>query len=268
MVDLDDEDDWALQDEDEEEDNDSNPVVAESALDRIAMGLGGKTILPHITSNIPVMLQNQDWRFRHAALMAMSAIGEGCHKQMLNVLNQIVDAVLPMLQDPHPRVRYAACNAIGQLSTDFAPQLEKKFHDRIIPGLLIILDDVTHPRVQAHAGAALVNFAEECPKSIMAGYLDAIIGKLEQILSAKFQELVEKGSKLVLEQVVTTIAAVADTAEDQFLAYYDRFMPCLKYIMQNANEPDYRLLRGKTIECISLIGLAVGRDKFMADCQV
>jgi hypothetical protein len=28
--------------------------------------------------------------------------------------------------------------------------------------------------------------------------------------------------------VVTTIAAVADTAEDQFIAYYDRFMPCLK----------------------------------------
>merc|ERR1711970_1051582 len=44
-------------------------------------------------------------------------------------------------------------------------------------------------------------------------------------------------------------------------------MPCLKYIMQNANTPDYRLLRGKTIECISLIGLAVGRDKFMTDCQ-
>ena len=70
---------------------------------------------------------------------------------MLNVLNQIVDAVLPMLQDPHPRVRYAACNAIGQLSTDFAPQLEKKFHDRIIPGLLIILDDVAHPRYVAQS---------------------------------------------------------------------------------------------------------------------
>ena len=67
---------------------------------------------------------------------------------------------------------------------------------------------------------------------------------------------------------MTTIAAVADTAEDQFLAYYDRFMPCLKYIMQNANTTEFRLLRGKTIECISLIGLAVGKEKFMGDCQV
>jgi hypothetical protein len=98
-------------------------------------------------------------------------------------------------------------------------------------------------------------------------YLDAIIGKLESILSSKFKELVEKGSKLVLEQIVTTIASVADTAEDKFLAYYDRFVPCLKYIIQNANTTELRLLRGKTIECISLIGLAVGSEKFTADAS-
>ena len=43
-------------------------------------------------------------------------------------------------------------------------------------------------------------------------------------------------------------------------------MPMLKYIIQNAVQPELRLLRGKTIECISLIGLAVGRDKFLVDC--
>ena len=29
--------------------------------------------------------------------------------------------------------------------------------------------------------------------------------------------------------------------------------------------PELRLLRGKTIECVSLIGLAVGSEKFLAD---
>lgn len=60
---------------------------------------------------------------------------------------------------------------------------------------------------------------------------------------------------------MTTIATVADTAEEKFLHYYNRFMPNLKYIMQNALSSDYRMLRGKTIECISLIGLAVGKEK-------
>ena len=41
----------------------------------------------------------------------------------------------------------------------------------------------------------------------------------------------------------------------------------MKYIIQNATTQELRLLRGKTIECISLIGLAVGTEKFSADAS-
>ena len=44
---------WILQ----EEDSDSNAVVAESALDRLACGLGGKTVFPQIMNLTPGMLQ-------------------------------------------------------------------------------------------------------------------------------------------------------------------------------------------------------------------
>ncbi|XP_014231665.1 importin-5 [Trichogramma pretiosum] len=267
MADLDEDPDWSVSDEVIEEDNDSNNLVAESALDRLACGLGGKTMLPHVVSNIPTMLRSPDWKYRHAALMAVSAVGEGCHKQMESILPQIMEGIMQYLQDPHPRVRFAACNAIGQMSTDFAPTFEKKFHEVVIPGLLLVLDDVQNPRVQAHAGAALVNFSEDCPKHILMPYLDAIMAKLEEILTSKFQELVEKGTKLVLEQVVTTIASVADTCEEQFVKYYDRLVPCLKYIITNATRPEHKLLRGKTIECVSLIGLAVGAEKFTTDAR-
>ncbi|KAI8514353.1 Importin-5 [Branchiostoma belcheri] len=267
MVDLEEEEDWATSDEAEDEDSDSNAIAGETGLDRLACGLGGKTVLPHVSAALPQMLQNVDWRYRHAALMAISAIGEGCHNQMQAVLPSVVDAVLPFLQDQHPRVRYAACNALGQMATDFAPLFQKKFIDKVIRGLLIVLDDFQHPRVQAHAGAALVNFSEDCPKSLLLPYLDPILAKLEQVLSVKIQEVVAKGTKMVLEQVVTTIAAVADTSEDAFVQYYDRFMPSLKLLMQSANSKELRLLRGKTIECISLIGLAVGTQKFMQDAS-
>ena len=58
-------------------------------------------------------------------------------------------------------------------------------------GLLLIMDDYSNPRVQAHAGAALVNFSEDCPKNILAVYLDPIISKLEQVLMAKVKEVCE-----------------------------------------------------------------------------
>ena len=79
------------------------------------------------------------------------------------------------------------------MSTDFAPLFEKKFHDKVVPGLLHLMDDHANPRVQAHAGAALVNFSEDCPKNILSPYLDAVMVKLETILNSKFRELVEKG---------------------------------------------------------------------------
>lgn len=265
MTDMEEDEEWATSDIVADDDNSDNNVIAESSLDRLACGLGGKTVLPHVMNALPAMLGHSDWKQRYAALMAISAIGEGCHKQMEAMLEQLMSGILNFLRDPHPRVRYAACNAIGQMSTDFAPVFEKKFHEQVVPGLLSLLDDVQNPRVQAHAGAALVNFSEDCPKQILTRYLDGIMSKLETILNSKFKELVEKGNKLVLEQVVTTIASVADTCEKEFVTYYDRLMPCLKFIIQNANSEDLRMLRGKTIECVSLIGLAVGQEKFITD---
>uniref|UniRef100_A0A3Q0RWT9 Importin-5 n=1 Tax=Amphilophus citrinellus TaxID=61819 RepID=A0A3Q0RWT9_AMPCI len=267
MVDLEDDDEWAMADELEDEDFDSNAVAGESALDRIACGLGGKIILPMIKQHIMQMLQNPDWKYRHAGLMALSAIGEGCHQQMEAILQEIVSFVLLFCSDPHPRVRYAACNAIGQMATDFAPTFQKKFHDKVISALLQTMEDQSNPRVQAHAAAALINFTEDCPKSLLIPYLDNLVQHLHVIMVAKLQELIQKGTKLVLEQVVTSIASVADTAEEKFVPYYDLFMPSLKHIVENAVQKELRLLRGKTIECISLIGLAVGKEKFMPDAS-
>ncbi|XP_077408613.1 importin-5 [Vanacampus margaritifer] len=265
MVDLEEDEDWAMADELEDDDFDSNAVAGESALDRIACGLGGKVILPLIKQHIRQMLQNTDWKYRHAGLMALSAIGEGCHQQMEAILNETVISVLHFCADPHPRVRYAACNAIGQMATDFAPTFQKKFHDKVIPALLQTMNDQSNPRVQAHAAAALINFTEDCPKSLLIPYLDSLVKHLHVIMVAKLQELFQKGTKLVLEQVVTSIASVADTAEEKFVPYYDSFMPSLKHIVEIAVQKELRLLRGKTIECISLIGLAVGKEKFMPD---
>ncbi|XP_050354155.1 importin-5 [Nymphalis io] len=267
MCELDEEPNWSVEDNAADDDNELNYVAAESALDRMCCGLGGKIMLGLIVGQVPEMLNSPDWKCRHAALMAVSSAGEGCHKQMEQMLDQVVSAVLNYLTDPHPRVRYAACNAVGQMSTDFAPVFEKKFHDKVVPGLLMVLEDNANPRVQAHAAAALVNFSEDCPKPILTLYLGPLMGKLEAILTAKFKELVESGTKLVLEQIVTTIASVADTVEKDFVDYYDRLMPCLKYIIANATTDEFKMLRGKTIECVSLIGLAVGEEKFMSDAS-
>lgn len=65
------------------------------------------------------------------------------------------------------------------------------FYDlfQVIPELLEVMNDNSNPRVQSHGAAALVNFAEECPKAVLSQYLDVILNKMEQVLCSKFKEV-------------------------------------------------------------------------------
>ncbi len=76
------------------------------------------------------------------------------------------------------------------MSKVFSGLFQKKFHSKVIPGLLSILDDHENPRTQAHSGAALVNFVEDCPPHLLVKYLPQIIEKLEQVLNRKYQEVI------------------------------------------------------------------------------
>ncbi|KAF9585152.1 hypothetical protein BGW38_003684, partial [Lunasporangiospora selenospora] len=250
---------WYLADDLDVDAQDENYSVGENAMDRLSRALGGKAILPVSFSIIPNMLGSDNWKARHAGLMAVSAIGEGCVKLMEVELTKIVLMVLPFLQDAHPRVRYAACNAIGQMSTDFAGIIQRDHHAVVLRTLIPVMDDEQFPRVRAHAAAALVNFCEAVEKNILEPYLDAIF---ERLLS-----LLRTGTTYVQEQAITTIATVADSAEDRFVKYYGGIMPMLMSVLREATDREYRLMRGKAMECASLIALAVGKEVFAPHAQ-
>ena len=190
MTDLEYDDGWSQRedDNDDEEDSNSDHIIGETALDRLACALGGKIVFPLAINIISQMLQNADWKQRYAALMAISALGEGCNKQMLPMLEQIVTAILPFIGDTHPRVRYAVCIAMGQMASDFAQIFQQQFHDKFIPNLLLLLDDNQNPRVQSNAAAAFVNFFEEAKQKIILPYLNVIVDKFEQVLKLKIDE--------------------------------------------------------------------------------
>ncbi|KAI4971339.1 hypothetical protein ZWY2020_002253 [Hordeum vulgare] len=104
--------------EDEDAGEGNNYGVAQDCLDRLAIAIGGN-------------------------------IAEGCAKVMLKNLEQVVSMILNGIQHPHPRVRSAAINAIGQLSTDLGPDLQVQYHQKVLPALANAMDDFQNSRVQA-----------------------------------------------------------------------------------------------------------------------
>ncbi|KAJ3340538.1 hypothetical protein HDU93_006831 [Gonapodya sp. JEL0774] len=230
--------------------------AAEEYLDRLSRALGGKSILPVTFAAIPAMLSDAKWQKRYAGLMAVSSIGDGSKKVMMLEMHNILRLLLPHLRDPHPRVRYAACQSIGQMCSDFAPDLQSKYHAVILPQLIPVMDDAANPRVQAHAAAALVNFAEEATEDDVAPYLDDVVLRLMGLLRSPH--------KYVQEQALTTLATVADSADKQFTKFYGQIMPLLLTALRQGVGKEYRLFRGKAMECASLIALAVGKEIFHA----
>ncbi|KAJ9541237.1 hypothetical protein OSB04_027743 [Centaurea solstitialis] len=237
----------------------SNYSVGQECLDRLSISLGGNTIVPVVSEILPGYLAAPEWQKHHAALIALAQIAEGCSKVMTKNLEQVVSMVLNSFQDPHPRVRWAAINAIGQLSTDLGPDLQNQFHHLVLPALASAMDDFQNPRVQAHAASAVLNFSENCTPELLKPYLDGIVGKLLILL--------QNAKQMVQEGALTALASVADSSQEHFQKYYDAVMPYLKTILVNASDKANRMLRAKSMECISLVGMAVGKDKFKDDAK-
>mmetsp|Transcript_36039 Transcript_36039/g.57411 ORF Transcript_36039/g.57411 Transcript_36039/m.57411 type:complete len:596 (-) Transcript_36039:515-2302(-) len=66
---------------------------------------------------------------------------------------------------------------------------------------------------------------------------------------------------------ITAIAVIAGVIGEDFKMYYPTIMPILKQIVINANGEKEQRLRGKAFECMSLLGVAVGKETFLPDAK-
>ncbi|CAA3002294.1 importin-5-like [Olea europaea subsp. europaea] len=260
LLDVEDDPMWhSAEAESEDAGETSNYSIGQECLDRLAIALGGNSVVPVASEQLVAYLAAPEWQKHHAALIVLAQIAEGCSKVMTKNLGQVVNMVLNSFQDPHPRVRWAAINAVGQLSTDLGPDLQVQYHQHVLPALASAMDDFQNPRVQAHAASAVLNFSENCTPEILAPYLDGIVSKLLVLL--------QNSKQMVQEGALTALASVADSSQEHFQKYYDAVMPYLKAILMNATDKSNRMLRAKAMECISLVGMAVGKEKFKEDAK-
>ncbi|CED85608.1 Karyopherin (importin) beta 3 [Phaffia rhodozyma] len=262
---LGDDAEWGTQLDDEDDDADEGEgswsVWGEECMDRLAEGLGGKTFLPGTWDLVEGLCKGAEWKGRYAGLMSIASIAEGTAKVMQPQLSKIMELICPMVEDPHPRVRFALVHCLGQLCTDFEGYLQA-LHPVDI--LRILLSTFHHPlpKVYSHAAAALINFCDGIDDpEVISPYLDDIVKGLLGLL--------ETGSKGVQEQAVTTLATVANAAEMGFAKYYTNIMPILLNFLTaptpEADDLQGKMLKGKVLECCGLIGLAVGPEIFRPD---
>jgi hypothetical protein len=259
----------------EEDDEEELVSTAKQMLDRLSCALEGDHLLPIIfhPQFVPTLVADANWKNRYTALFVISQMIEGVsevlRKQNMSAhLQFVVSQVLARLSDPHPRVRWAAINAIGQMLTDMSPVLHRTYHEQIVTGLLQIMElDVQNPRVRSHAAACVVNFCDkDCiQEEHIVKYAPNILGSLHSLLSHP------QSNRRVIEEAITGIAAMADVVpQSEFGKYYDTIFSTICQILQNslASHDGHALLVPKTVECMSHVAAAVKLDKFGPHAEV
>ncbi|XP_060209818.1 uncharacterized protein LOC132636808 isoform X2 [Lycium barbarum] len=225
-------------------------------LDRFSLALGGKSIAHVAIEQLSAYSAAPEWEKRHAALIALGQIAEGCSKVMIKNLDQVMAMVLNCFQDPHPRVKCAACYAVCRLLVDFSPHLQEKYHNQVLLALAAAMDDF-HPRVQAHAAAALCHFRVPGKPETLIHRLDGLVNKLLVHL--------KNGKQIVQQEALKALAFISGSVEGHFRTCYDAVMPHLKTLLRNADFQSNLIVLSCAMECISCVVMAVGKEKFRDD---
>ncbi|EPB75445.1 HEAT repeat protein [Ancylostoma ceylanicum] len=209
--------------------------VAADVLGRISCALKGKAMMKPLLFLVNKMRICVDWRERHAALAGFSAILEGCEKQIEPQAEQYVREILPYLQD------------------------------KVIPALVNAVKDLSCARVSMSAISALDDFMVDGPNEIFFTHFRAIMDAYIQALAAALYRLQTIGKTSYCEKVIFAMGLMAEAIQDRFTEFYDAIVPHLLRILMTCKAEHEKILRGKAMESLAMIGIAVGKEKFHDD---
>ncbi|KAL3146894.1 hypothetical protein ABBQ38_014866 [Trebouxia sp. C0009 RCD-2024] len=215
-------------------------------------------LLPIVTPIVQQRLQEEDWRARESAILALGAIAEGCVMGLIPYLPQLVSMLLPRLEDPRPLVRSISCWALSRYAQWIVercsdPQQDMNAAhiqlDEVLQGLLRhVLDSNKH--VQEAACSALATLEEQFIP-------DLLIPRLRPILETLAKACATYGRKnlRILYDAISTLAEMAgkELADPSLLRIY---MPPLVAKWQSLGDTDRDLL--PLLECFTGITSAVG----------
>lgn len=253
---------WAQRMDDEEGDEDEDELfhTGEECIDRVAEAVGMDTLGAQLFKLIGHFSSQASWQAKHAALAAVKQTVEYVDgdSDMAHV-SEMAQLLLAHVDHAHPRVRYTALHGLGQLANDQSPHFQEHSYKEVMPMLASKMDDPVD-KVAAMAMSSFVSFGEELDCSLMAGYASPLMEKLV----SKLQTSTHRG---VREEAITSIAVIAGVIEKDFSRYYDNIMPMLKKFVMTATGEKESRLRGKSFECMSLLGIAVGKERFLPDAR-
>jgi hypothetical protein len=234
-------------------DSPTETSMAQGTLDMIACEVPKKYIWqPCLERCLRLMSDTNNPAARKAGVAGLGVIAEGCCEPLRECLAQVIPYVFSAAQDEHAQVRECACFCLGQISEHCQPDI-LQYSRQILPIVFGLLDDQS-VAVQATSCYVLEMFCERLEPDAVRPLLDQLVRKLAAMLEATTKRSVQ-------EMAVAALAATAVAAEEEFTPYVGGVATLMSKLMQLQDANLYSL-RGRALECMGHMAIAVGRDTF------
>lgn len=237
---------------DPEMDSPTETSMAQGTLDMLACEIPKKYIFEPVVSKCVQRLGSPHPSQRKAGIAGLGVVAEGCAEPLRDHLNELMPYVLNCANDADPQVRECACFCLGQISEHCQPEI-LNHSDAILPIVFRLLDDKS-VAVQATSCYVLEMFCERLEPDAVRPVLDSLVKKLAAMLESTTKRSVQ-------EMAVAALAATAVAAEEEFTPYVGGVAALMKNCMLLQEERLYSL-RGRALECMGHMAIAVGRDTF------
>ncbi|GMG98868.1 hypothetical protein Nepgr_000708 [Nepenthes gracilis] len=225
-----------------------------AALD-ILSNVFGDEILLTLMPLIQVKLSctdDQSWKEREAAVLAIGAVAEGCINGLYPHLFEIVDILVPLLDDKFPLVRSISSWTLSRFSKfivqDIGHQKSNERFEKVLMGLLKRILD-TNKRVQEAACSAFATLEEEAAEEL-APRLQIIL----QHLMCAFGKYQRRNLRIVYDAIGTLADAVGEELNQP--GYLEILMPPLIAKWQQLSNSDKDIF--PLLECFTSIAQALG----------
>ncbi|KAG7364468.1 heat repeat-containing protein [Nitzschia inconspicua] len=243
---------------DPEMDSPTETSMAQGTLDMLACEIPKKYIFEPVVSKCVQRLNSPQPNHRKAGIAGLGVVAEGCAEPLRDHLNELMPYVLNCAKDSDPQVRECACFCLGQISEHCQPEI-LNYSDEILPIVFQLLDDKM-VAVQATSCYVLEMFCERLEPDAVRPLLDSLVKKLAAMLEST-------NKRSVQEMAVAALAATAVAAEEEFAPYVEGVATLMIRCMSLTEERLYSL-RGRALECMGHMAIAVGRDNFRPYFQV
>ncbi|CAB9497171.1 Importin subunit beta-4 [Seminavis robusta] len=241
-----------MDDPDDPYDNPTETSMAQGTLDMLACEIPKKYILEPLLSRCMSRIAVPDPNKRKAGIACLGVVAEGCAEPLRDHLADIMPQVLGAARDENAQVRECACFCLGQISEHCQPEI-LGYSEQILPTIFSLLDDTT-VAVQATSCYVLEMFCERLEPQAVRPMLDSLVRKLAAMLEGTTKRSVQ-------EMAVAAMAATAVAAEEEFTPYVAGVASLMQKLMVLQEERLFSL-RGRALECMGHMAIAVGRDTF------